>query len=130
MKTNLYHKQRGQALISILIITFVILSWAVQIAVTNLSSVSTSNEFSTGEILLEKAEGYLENGAISYLRNSAYNGESLQEDNISCTIMLSDITGGKHITSSCSKNNRSRKVGLSVTYANGIFSFTKIAEEE
>lgn len=123
-------KYFGQAMITTLIIIFIVLSWALQIAITNLSIITTSNEYAEGEILLQKAEGHLENAAIRYLRESSYNGGSLQENEISCTISLTDIIGGKHIISTCSKNNRSRKIGLSVTYANGIFSFTKIAEEE
>lgn len=102
----------------------------IEIVTINLSSLNISNEDETGQNLLFKGESYAENGALRYLRNPSYTGETLQDGGITCIITLTDnLQGGKNITSACQKDNRKRTLYLTVSVANGIFTFSKIGEQ-
>lgn len=116
-------------MIALLFVTSVALFWAIQSSVLNSASGLVSNESRDGQEMLHKAEGYLDNGIINYLRNDNYAGESLQDGSFSCTISLSSIAGGKNLTSACGKNGRTRTVTADVHVSSSIYTVSKITEK-
>lgn len=122
--------QKGQALIVILFVTAIVALLVTQITALNLSNLGLTNQYYDGQILLTKAEGYLESAALRYLRDPNYNGENLQDNSLVCTIEMTDIVGGKDLACWCSKSEKTRKVGMSITFNQGIFSFGKMEERE
>ena len=123
-------KQSGQALVIILFVTTIVVLLITQITALSLSTVGLSNQYYDGLILLTKAEGFLENAALRYLRNPSYNGESLHNNGIDCTIEIADIVGGKDLVCWCSKDAKTRKVGMTVSFNQGVFNFSKVEERE
>jgi len=123
-------RNTGQAMVVLLFVTAIVVSLIVQMSVLSLSSVKLDNEYSQGVALLSRAEGYLENGAIRYLRDPDYPGETINEGNVSCQIETADIAGGKDISCTCQEGSRSRTVGLTVTFSDGVFTFSPVEERE
>jgi len=128
IKKICFSNYKGQAMVIVLLVVTIVLSWVIENTIANISYVNTANESANGDNLLLISEGYLENGAIRYLRNQSYNGESLQTNGYSCTITVAAVSGGFDIISICSKDNRQKKVGITVTSIGRVFSFSKIAE--
>lgn len=117
-------------MITILFVVAIVFFLATQATILNLGGVNLANESFEGNLLLTKAEGYLENAAIRSLRNSAYTGESLHEGDISCTMQVVNDTAEKDLTSVCQKDQRARKVGMTVSINKGVYTFSKIEERE
>lgn len=122
-------KDSGQALILLVFVTAIVMYWAVESAVLNLNTVENSGNLAAGQTLLLKAEGYLENAILQYIRNPAYSGESLQEEAISCMIELTDNGLNKDLNSTCGQKGIQRTVGTTVSFGNGIYTFSKIMEK-
>ena len=122
--------QQGQALIIVLFISAIVVLIVAQVATLNLSNLGLANNYYDGSLLLTKAESYLENAALRYLRDPSYIGESLQDANITCTIKINDIGENKDLTCQCERNGKSRKVGLTVSFDEGVYNFSKIEERE
>lgn len=121
--------QDGQTLLTLLIIMSIVSLLFTHIAILSLSSLSTANEARHADALLLKAEGYLESAALRYLRDPTYTGEVLIEGDYSCTIVISDLGGlDRDLESECTRNNRTKTVGMTVNYSGGIFGFSKITE--
>lgn len=122
-------EQRGQAIIVLVMVVAIVSIIFTHVALLNINALGISNELFDGFVLRAKAEGYLESAAIRYLRDSSYTGETLIEDSISCNINLTDLGGAnRDLESSCSRNGRTKKVGMQTSYAEGIYTFTKISE--
>lgn len=119
--------QNGQAIIALVMIIAIVTIIFTQIAFLNLDAVAIANEQTESELLRITAEGYAENAALRYLRDSAYAGETLSAGDISCTILVTDLGGGiDDIEVTCTRSGRSKTVGLQATYASGIFQFSKL----
>lgn len=119
----------GQAMILLVFICAFIFSLILEIATIGLSSLGLSNEYFLGLTLVTKAEGYLENAALRHLRDPTYTGESLQDEDISCTIQINTLNPeSKDLVCSCQKDQRIRTVGMNVTYNQGIYVFSAIKE--
>lgn len=122
-------KSKGQAVIVLVMIVAIVSLLFTHVALLNLAALGLSNEQYEGTILRTKAEGYLENAAMRYLRDISYTGESLNEGTISCTIVVADLGGfNRDFESTCEKGQRAKTVGMQVSINNGVFDFTKIAE--
>lgn len=126
---------KGQATIVLVLIMSIIVLMFTHVVTLSFSNVQVSDEGTLGEYLQMKAEGYLENGAIRYLRDGTYTGEtvsSLIEPDYSCIITVTDIGGpeglDRDFESTCSLDGRSRTVGMQATYNAGIFSFTAVKQ--
>lgn len=123
-------KNKGQAMIVLLMVVAIATSLAVQIAVLSLSSIELDNEYSEGLTLINRAEGCLENAALRLLRNPLFEGESTIENEMTCTSEFSDIAEGKDITCFCQRNRRVRKVGMSVSILQGVYDFSAMEERD
>ena len=123
-----YKKQSGQAMIILVFVSAIVTSLVLQTSAFSLSSLSLDNEYSKGLILLNRAQGHLENAALRTLRDPSFTGEIINQDNIICTTQITDISGGKDISSSCQQNQRSRTVGLTITFSSGTYQFSPIQE--
>ena len=121
-------RKNGQALIIVLFVSAIVVLLITQVALFNLANLGLANEYFDGLVLLNKAEGYLESAALRSLRDPHYQGENLQDGDISCTISVSDAGGKKDLLSACQKEQKVRKLGLSAVFANGIYTFSKIQE--
>lgn len=122
--------QKGQALTTILFVMVIVFFFFTQSTILYLGNVELANNFSDGSLLLTKAEGYLENAALRFLRDPSYTGESLQDSNISCTMQIVDLGGAKDITTACQKDQWQKKVGVTVSISNGVYTFSKITQRE
>jgi hypothetical protein len=120
----------GQAMIAILFVVAIVLFLTTQAALLNIGTTTLASDYYDGDMILIKTEGYLENAALRFLRNPAYSGESLQEGDLSCTMQVVDLAGAKDITATCGKDQKQRKLGMTVTIASGVYSFSKIEERE
>jgi len=120
--------QQGQALIIVLFISAVVVLIVAQVTTLNLSNLGLANNYYDGSLLLDKAEGYLENAALRYLRDPNYTGENLQDEGVVCIVEINDIGLDKDLTCQCEKNGKSRKVGLTISFDQGVFNFSKIEE--
>ncbi len=121
--------QRGQAIIVLVMIVAIVSIMFTHVALLNINSLGLSNELFDGVVLRAKAEGYLENAAMRYLRDTNYSGETLNEGTISCTIVVEDLGGvDRDLESTCTRAGRTKTVGMQVTLITGIFTFTKITE--
>lgn len=117
-------------MIVLLMVTAIIVSLMIQANNLSLSSISLDNEYAEGLALATKAEGFLEDAALKYLRNPNYNGGSLEENNIICTITVNNVPGGKDLISSCQRNQRSKVIAMTVVYNNGAYNFSPMEERE
>ena len=128
MKSN----QRGQAVIVLVMVVTIVSLIFTHVALLNINALKLSNELFDGALLRMKAEGYLEDAAMQFLRNTDYGSGgpvSLNESDISCTIEVTDLGGfDRDFESTCSRGLRSRTVGMTVTISSGIFTFTKITD--
>ena len=123
-------KQAGQAMIILLLVSSIALIFLMHTVVLNLESIGLGNEYLTGLNLLTQAEAYLENAALRSLRDPTYSGETIVNTNLTCTSVVIETPMGKEITSACQKGSRSRKVGLDVTFDQGVYLFSLIEEKE
>lgn len=120
---------RGQAIIVLVLVVAIVVLMFTHVMVLSFSSVQTSGEYTTGEFIQMKAEGYLESAAIRYLRDPTYTGETLNEGVYSCTMVVQDIGGSTHdLESTCESGGRSRTVGMQAAYNAGVFEFSPIEQ--
>lgn len=120
----------GQATIFFLFLTGIITTLVLEIVSLSFSSIQLDNDYSEGMALLIKAESYLENGALKFLRNPNYSGEVINDGETTCTIQIVALPtpGQKDITSSCQNNLKVRKVGTTAVYDNGLIKFSSTRE--
>lgn len=122
-------KNQGQAVIVLVMVVTIVSLIFTHVALLNINALKLSNELYAAILLRAKAEGYLENAAMRYLRDITYTGETLNESDISCTIEVTDLGGfNRDFESTCSQGVRAKTVGMQVAIASGIFTFTKITE--
>lgn len=125
--------QNGQAVIVLVMVVTIVSLIFTQVALLNINALKLSNELYEGVILRTKAEGYLEDAAMQFLRDTSYGltgPVTLNESDISCTIVVTDLGGfNRDFESTCQRGVSSRTVGMSVSLASGVFTFTKITEE-
>jgi len=117
----------GQAMIILIFVSTIVVYWTIQAVALNLSALTVTGEGTTGQILLARAEGYLENAIIRYLRNPSYNGEIITSPD--CEITTAVVGLDKEITSTCRENGRQKTVGVTISFASGIYTFSKIMEK-
>jgi len=122
-------KDSGQALIALLLGTAIIMFWAIESATLNISQVNLSSSSTEGRSLLIKAEGYLEDSIITYLRYPDYNGRTYPAGDITCTVQISGVGYNKNINSICEKGEKSRSVEVNTFLNEGVFTFSKITEK-
>ncbi|MFH1840875.1 MAG: hypothetical protein ABH807_01850 [Candidatus Shapirobacteria bacterium] len=114
----------------LIFVAALVLALIVEISVSGLNSISQAGEYVNGQRLFDQAYGCLEQGALNFLRNPGYTGESLQNDSISCTINLSNLAVDRQeISCGCQQNQRSRAVRIEVDQNQGVFTFSSIREQ-
>jgi len=119
----------GQAMMVLVMVLAIVILYVSEVFVTTTSNTSQTFESSEEIILQEIAEGSLENAAIRFLRSTSYAGESLNENGISCTIVVSGLGGGvSDLSSSCERTGRSVVVGMTASDTGGSYTFSKIAK--
>lgn len=125
-----HQQQKGQAIIVLVMIIAIVSLMFTYVALLNISALKLSSELYEGMQLRTKAEGYLENAGMRFLRDTTtYFGESLNEGEISCTITVEDLGGfNRNMESACTKDGRTKTVGMQVSLSSGTFVFTKITE--
>lgn len=117
----------GQAAIVLVMVVAIMTIIFTHVAFLTISSITRSHEVVSGDLLAMKTEGFVENGALQYIRNPSYTGESLNDGTASCTIVV--VPGVSiDITAQCAQNGRSKTYGLLVTQTGGVFQFSKITE--
>ena len=125
----MYANQKGQAVIVLVMVVTIVSLIFTHVALLNINALKLSNELFDGIVLRAKAEGYLENAGMRYLRDVSYAGETLNESDISCTIVITNLGGAsRDFESTCSRGLRSKTVGMTVAISSGIFTFSKIVE--
>lgn len=118
-------KQKGQVLVSILIIIAVsVLAGGVAIVASSLSR--TTGIITTSDKLLYAAESGADEAIIKLLRDPNYDGETL---NINESVVVISVTAGASpgelvIVSEASENNLIRKVEVSTEFVNNILTVT------
>lgn len=127
MKTK---NNQGQATIFFLFLTGIVTTLVLEVVSLSFSSVQLNNDFSEGMKLLTKAEGYLEDASLKFLRNPNYPGEVINDEEVVCTIQVTALPtpGQKNITSSCQNDQRVRSVGTTAVYNNGLYIFSPTRE--
>ena len=129
MNTSNSKNCKGQAAIVMVLVVSIVVLMFTHISVLGFANVGISNEQAQGEILQMKTEGYLENAAMRYLRDGTYTGETLLEDEYSCTMVVTDIGGfDRDFETTCSLGDRSRTVGMTAVYIDGIFEFSPVEQ--
>ena len=118
-------KQKGQVLVSILIIIAVsVLAGGVAIVASSLSR--TTGIITTSDKLLYAAESGADEAIIKLLRDPNYDGETL---NINESVVVISVNAGASpgelvIVSEASENNLIRKVEVSTEFVNNILTVT------
>jgi hypothetical protein len=121
--------ESGQAVIVLVMVVTIVTIMFTHVALLNMGALANSNELAEALVLRTKAEGYLENAAMRFLRNTDYEDESLNDGTISCTITVTNLGGvNRDFESRCARDGREKAVGMQVTLVNGSFSFSKIEE--
>ena len=120
--------QKGQAMIIVLFVTAIAVFALLQVTVLSVSSISVGGEYYQGMILLTKAEGYLEEAALRFLRDPSYTGEAITDNDFTCTSQVNDFGEGKQLLCRCQKGNRYRQVQMNLTSNQGAFIFSAIEE--
>lgn len=121
--------ERGQAAIVLVMVVTIVSLIFTHVALLNVNALKLSNELYEGVVLRAKAEGYLEDAGMRYLRDTSYSGGTLNESDISCTIVVTNLGGlNRDFASTCTRGVNSRKVGMQVTISSGVFTFTKIVD--
>jgi hypothetical protein len=122
----------GQAVMVLVMVVAIVSLIFTHVALLNINALKLSNELYESAILRTKAEGYLEDTAMQFLRNIDFGASGpilLNEGDISCTIEVTDLGGfSRDFESTCVRGSRSKKVGMQVAIASGVFTFTKITE--
>jgi hypothetical protein len=123
---------KGQAIIVLVMIIAIVSLMFTHVALLNISALKLSNEFYEGTLLRIKSEGYLEDTAMRFLRDTNYGNSGpieLNEGAFSCTIVVTDLGGfERDFKSTCTKDGRTKTVGMHVALASGVFTFSKIVE--
>lgn len=111
--------ERGQALITLLffmIIAGTITASAVAIVLTNSLS---AGKLELSDNAYAIAETGIENGILRFLRDTSYQGETLQVDGGSASIQVASAGGNLYtITSEGKRNEFLRKIQVSLVYTN------------
>ncbi|MCR4263568.1 MAG: hypothetical protein NUV98_02510 [Candidatus Roizmanbacteria bacterium] len=124
-----YRHSSGQAVIVLVLVVAIVVLMFTHVTILSFSSIQTSDEYTNGEFIQMKTEGYLESAAIRYLRDSAYTGETLNEGTYSCTMVVQNIGGNnRDLESTCSTGGRSRTVGMQAVYNAGMFEFSPMEQ--
>ena len=124
-----FRHSSGQAVIVLVLVVAIVVLMFTHVTILSFSSIQTSDEYTSGEFIQMKAEGYLESAAIRYLRDSTYTGETLNEGAYSCTMEVQNIGGNdRDLTSTCSRGGRARTVGMQAIYNAGVFEFSAMEQ--
>src|SRR3989338_8160578 len=118
----------GQTAIVLVMVVAIMTIVFTHVAFLTASSLARSSEIVAGDMLAMKVEGMVENGALRYIRNPSYTGETLNDGTASCTIVVTPAGGDVDIQSTCTESARSLILGLTVTRSAGVFQFSKITK--
>lgn len=122
-------RNSGQTAIVLVMVVAIMTIVFTHVAFLAISSISRSHEVASGDMLAMKTEGMVENGALRFIRNPSYTGETLNDGTVSCTIVVTPAGGSTDISATCSTDGRSKIYGLTVTQTAGVFQFSKITQQ-
>ena len=120
---------KGQALIPVLIIMLITMILGVGVLHLSIGSLLLNSYWLEGEKVLMATEGALENGLMRILRNPGYSGESLQINEINCTIETSG-QAPVVMTAECSSLRSKRRLQAEVSFINGEMLVSNYQEVE
>ena len=127
---NLFkERQRGQALIPVLIIILIVLVLGAGSLYLSLGSMLLSSYSYLGEAALISTEGAMEDALMGILRNPDYAGGSLQVADVPCTISVSGSSPAV-ITAECDTGRSIRRLESEVTFVNGEMTVDNLQEIE
>jgi hypothetical protein len=120
---------RGQVMMVLVMIMAIVTIVFTHVSFINTAALSRSNDVVDGGLLRAKTEGYLESAALRFIRDGSYTGESLNDGELSCTIIVTDMGSGTYdIESACQENGRTRTLGMTVSELGGAFQFSRIVD--
>lgn len=120
-------KNKGQALIAVLITAVLGLTLGVFALERVFSGSEILKESLEGENLRSLNEGVLENGLLRILRDPNYTGENLTVQEASCIIEV--VSGNpKTVRAICSRGDKTKKIQTTVSFNNGLVTFTPAHE--
>lgn len=122
-------KNRGQALLPVLIIMVIVLTLGVGTLYLNVGGLLLGSYSQEGEKVLMATEGALENGLLKILRNPFYSGESLQVEGTPCTISVSSPTPTV-MTAECNSGRAIRRLQAEVSFVDGEMFVDNLKEVE
>lgn len=125
----LNQNNRGQALLPVLIIMVIVLTLGVGVLHLSVGSILLSSYSQEGEMVLVTTEGVLESGLLRILRNPSYASESLQVDDILCTI---NASGQAPIVmlAECQSDRAIRRLQAEINFVQGEMTVDNIREVE
>lgn len=120
-------RQKGQALIMVMLIGVIALIAVVSAATLVISEIKKNIATSFGVVQYQITYGALENAFMTLLRNPNYGGETVTLGSGTCYIT---VAGGstKAVEARCTDGKYARKVGATVTFSAGVMSVSGISE--
>ncbi|MBI2036445.1 hypothetical protein HYT17_02355 [Candidatus Microgenomates bacterium] len=122
-----HKKQKGQALIMVILIGIIALIAVVSAATLVISELKKNTAVSFGVSQYQTTYGALENALMRLLRNPNYTGETVILGSSTCTITVVG-SSPKTVESRCSDGKYSRKIGAQVTFTGGVMTVSGISE--
>jgi Tfp pilus assembly protein PilX len=119
----------GQALLPLLIVIVIVLSLGTAVIELAIGNILVDRYFQEAIFGFYTAEAALENGLLRLLRNPAYAGESLQINDVPCTIETVG-TSPVVMTATCNDTHQVRKVRAEINYVDGVMVVNHLGEVE
>lgn len=120
-------KQKGQALIMVILIGIIALIAVVSAATLVVSELKKNTAVSFGVSQYQITYGALENALMRLLRDPNYTGETVTLGSSTCVITVSG-SSPKAVEARCSNGTYSRKIGATVTFTGGVMAVSGISE--
>lgn len=122
-----HKKQKGQALIMVILIGIIALIAVVSAATLVISELKKNTAVSFGVSQYQITYGALENALMRLLRDPNYTGETVMLGSSTCVVTVSGSLA-KTVEVRCSDGTYSRKIGATVTFTNGVMAVSGISE--
>lgn len=120
-------KQKGQALIVVILVGMITLIGVVSATTLVISELKKNVATSLGIAQYEITYGAAENAFIRLLRNPNYTGETVTLGSSTCYITV-EGTSTKTVEVRCTNGDYVRKVGATATFSGGIMTVSGITE--
>jgi len=122
-----HKKQKGQALIMVILIGIIALIAVVSAATLVISELKKNTTVSFGVSQYQITYGALENALMRVLRDPNYTGETVTLATSTCIITVSG-SSPKTVEARCSDGTYSRKINATATFTGGVMAVSGISE--